>query len=268
MRISEVYRGVALVAVLGFAGQALAFDVKSLNADSSPQEALQGGLELYRQGDKTTAFEALNFAAEKGDPIAQWQTAKMLAEGDGVKQDDYKAFELFSEIADAHADDSPGDPSSRFVSKAFVALGDYYQRGIPNTDVKADPTRARQIYSHAASIFGDADAQYSLARMYFTGEGGERDPVQAARWSKLSADKGNVAAQALLGHLLFEGDEGLARQPVLGLMYLSVARERAKPADAWIFEMQEQAVSVATENERRTAMALADDWLARYAKTK
>jgi TPR repeat protein len=104
--------------------------------------------------------------------------------------------------------------------------------------------------------------------MYFTGEGGERDPVQAARWSKLAADKGNVAAQALLGHLLFEGDDGIARQPVLGLMYLSVARERAKPAQAWIFDMQEQAVSVATEDERRTAMALADDWITKYGKKK
>ena len=37
-----------------------------------------------------------------GDP-GYGETAKMLAEGDGVKQDDYKAFELFSEVADAMA---------------------------------------------------------------------------------------------------------------------------------------------------------------------
>ena len=125
MRISDAYRCVAFAAVLGFAGQAFAFDVKSLNADTSPQEALQGGLELYRKGDKSTAFEALNFAAEKGDPIAQWQTAKMLAEGDGVKQDDYKAFELFSEIADAHADDqrvAADVPAQRFRGDARRAV--------------------------------------------------------------------------------------------------------------------------------------------------
>jgi TPR repeat protein len=90
--------------------------------------------------------------------------------------------------------------------------------------------------------------------------------VQAARWSKLSADKGNIDAQALLGHLLFEGDDGIDRQPVLGLMYLTIASERARPTDRWIFDMQEEAVSVATENERRTAMALADDWLAKSKK--
>ena len=32
--------------------------------------------------------------------------------------------------------------------------------------------------------------------------------------------------------------------------------------------MQEQAVSVATEDERRTAMALADDWITKYGKKK
>ena len=93
----------------------------------------------------------------------------------------------------------------------------------------------------------------------FQGEGGDRDPLQAARWAKLAADKGDADAQALLGHLLFEGD-GVPRQPVLGLMYLTIARSKADPTDRWIFDMQERAVSIATENERRTAMALAGDW--------
>ena len=154
----------------------------------------------------------------------------MYAEGDGVKRDDYKAFELFSEIADAHADDSPTEPNARFVSSAFVALGGYYRKGIPEHRGEAGPDpRARRSIAYAASYFGDADAQLNLARMYYDGEGGDRDPLQAARWAKLAADKGNVGAQALLGHLLFEGD-GVERQPVLGLMYLTVARDRANRA--------------------------------------
>jgi len=267
MRICDAFCGVAVAAALGFAGQALAFDVKNINPDTPPAEAFKYGFDAYKQGDKLTAAEALNFAAEKGHPAAQWKLGRMYAEGDGIKQDDYRAFELFSEIADAHAEDSPNEPSARFVSNAFVALGGYYQKGIPN-QIKADPTRARQFYSYAASYYGDDEAQLNLARMYFAGEGGDRDPLQAARWAKLAADKGNVAAQALLGHLLFEGDEGLARQPVLGLMYLSVARDRAKKSDEWIFQMQEEAVSVATESERRTAMALADDWMKQNPKKK
>ena len=268
MRTCNRYRVLAFVGVLGLAGQALAFDPNtSLNPDTSPQAALQQGLELYRKGDKAVAFEALNFAAEKGDPIAQWKAGQMLADGDGVQRDDFKAFEMFSDLADAHADDNPGEPSSRFVSRAFVALGRYYLTGIPNTEIRPDPIRARQIYSHAALIYGDGDAQYNLARMYFTGEGGDRDPVQAVKWAKQAADKCVVEAQALLGHILFEGDDGVDRQPVRGLTYLLVANARAPRDDAWITEMQEEAVSVATEQERRKSVALVGDWLGRCGKS-
>jgi hypothetical protein len=258
MLISSALRPVVVCALLGFAGHAFAFDPNS--PDASPAEAFQFGFDAYRQGDKVTAAEALGFAAEKGHPIAQWKLGRMYAEGDGITRDDYKAFEYFSEIADAHADDSPSGANARFVSNAFVALGNYYRNGIPNSDVKPDLDRARQIFAYAASYFGDADAQLNLARMYYEGEGGDRDTLQAARWAKLAADKGNVGAQALLGHLLFEGD-GIKREPVVGLMFLTIARDRASPSQKWIFEMQEEALSVATESERRTAIALADDWL-------
>jgi hypothetical protein len=247
-------------AVLGLAGHAYAFDISNPPPDTSPAEAFQFGFDAYRQGDKVTAVEALGFAADKGHPIAQWKLGRMYAEGDGITRDDYKAFEYFSEVADAHADDSPSEPNARFVSNAFVALGTYYKIGIPNSDIRPDLDRARQIFAYAASYFGDAEAQLNLARMYYEGEGGDRDTLQAARWAKLAADQGNVGAQALLGHLLFEGD-GIKREPVVGLMFLTIARDRATPSEQWIFEMQEEALSVATESERRTAIALAEDWL-------
>lgn len=260
MQISSVLRPIVICAVFGAAGPVLAFDPNNPSPEASPAEAFQYGFDAYRQGDKVTAAEALGFAAEKGHPIAQWKLGRMYAEGDGITRDDYKAFEYFSEIADAHADDNPSEPGARYVSDAFVALGNYYKSGIPDTDIKPNLGRARQIFNYAASYFGDDEAQLNLARMYYEGLGGDRDPLQAARWAKLAADKGNVGAQALLGHLLFEGD-GVKREPVVGLMFLSVARERADPSQRWIYEMQEEAVSVASESERRTAIALAEDWM-------
>ena len=251
-----------LVAVLGFAGTAFAFDMKNLDADMPPAEAFKFGFDAYKQGDKRTAAEALGFAAEKGHPIAQWKLGSMYAAGDGIERDDYRAFELFKGVADAHAEDSPNEPGARFVSNAFVRLGSYYREGIPNTAVKPDLGRAREIFGYAASYFGDPEAQLNLARMYYSGEGGERNPLQAARWAKLSADKGNVGAQALLGYMLFQGD-GVPRQPVVGLMYLSVARDRAPPGEQWIFDFQEQALSVATEEERRSALTAAADYMQR-----
>ena len=45
-------------------------------------------------------------------------------------------------------------------------LTSYYLNGIPNSAIKADPERAREMFSYAASYFGNADAQYDLARLY------------------------------------------------------------------------------------------------------
>jgi len=90
----------------------------------------------------------------------------MYADGNGVAQDDLRAFEYFSRIVGAHAEDSPSAPQAAIIANAFVALGRYYLNGIPNSKVAADPARAREMFSYAASYFGNADAQYDLARLY------------------------------------------------------------------------------------------------------
>lgn len=269
MRIGVAFGVKAIMGLLAAglcSAAAFAFDAKHMDENFSPGEAFRFGFNAYKQGDKSTAVEALTYAADKGHAIAQWKLGRMYAEGDGLKKDDSKAFKLFSEIVNVHGEDNPNAPSARFVSNAFVELGGYYRNGIPGSDMAPDLGRARSMYAYAASYFGDPDAQLALARMYYDGEGVERDPLQAARWAKLAADKGNVGAQALLGHMLFEG-EGIERQPVLGLMFLSLARDRA-PGQDWILRMHEQAFSVADETERRTALALAEKWETKNASAQ
>jgi TPR repeat protein len=275
MRIFETIIGGATLAIaIGLAGTAMAQDAHAANSAAAqdmhtldtetPNDAFRMGYSAYQAGDKTTAVEALQFAANKGHPMAQWKLGRMYASGDGIERDPLKAFELFSEVANAYADENPRAPSAPFVADAFVALGTYYRDGIPGSNVKPDFRRARQMFTYAASYFGDADAQLNLAHMYNEGEGGDRDPRQAVRWAKLAADKGNIAAQAMLGNLLFQGD-GVQRQPVIGLMFLTVASERAGQDEQWIRDMQEEAFSLASETERRTATALAAEWMAKNA---
>ena len=91
---------------------------------------------------------------------AQWKVGRMYADGDGVPQDDMRAFNYFSQIANTHPDESPGTPQARLVANAFVALGRYYLSGIPDSTIKPDAARAREMFAYAASYFGDADAQY------------------------------------------------------------------------------------------------------------
>ncbi|HEX2257182.1 MAG TPA: tetratricopeptide repeat protein [Afifellaceae bacterium] len=235
-------------------------EAAALDPNLSPSEAFRSGYQAYKAGDKATALEALNFAAEKGHPAALWKLGRMYATGDLVAEDDKKALELFSKVANEYADGNPHGPDAPFVSDAFVTLGSYYQQGIPGA-VTADPGRARRYYSYAASYFGDPDAQYSLAGMFLGGQGGAKNARQAARWFKLAARKGHVGAQAEFGHMLYEGI-GIDRRPVEGLMWLSVAH-LTSPGDPIIQARHEGAFSTASEDQRRKAMQMAEDWLAR-----
>ena len=122
-----------------------------------------------------TSLTSLQYAAEGGHPVAQWKLGRMYADGDGVTQGDLLAFDYFSRIANAHAEDSPSAPQAAIVANAFVALGRYYLSGIPNSKIKSDPERAREMFSYAASYFGNADAQYDLARLYLNGVGMPRE---------------------------------------------------------------------------------------------
>jgi TPR repeat protein len=202
----------------------------------------------------------LEYAAENGHPMAQWKLGRMYAEGDGVPQDDLRAFEYFSRIANAHADDSPGTPQARFVANAFVALGHYYLEGIPKTRVKPDAARARQMFSYAASYFGDAEAQFNLARLYIDGNGAPKDTRQAARWLYSAAQKGQYQAQAQLGSMLFAGD-GVPRQSARGLMWLTLAKDAAPPDQVWVNKLYDSAFTQATDDERSLALVYLERWL-------
>ena len=169
---------------------------------------------------------ALQYAADQGQPVAQWKLGRMYAEGDGVPHDDLRAFDYFSQIANTHPDEAPGTPQARFVANAFVALGHYYLTGIPNTKIAADPARARDMFGYAATYFGDADAQYELGRLYLNDT--PSDPHQAARWFQLAATKGHCRAEVALGDMLFQG-QAVPRQAARGLMWLTLGRDCAGP---------------------------------------
>jgi hypothetical protein len=228
-------------------------------APITPFEALRSGTRALKDGHKEKALVSLEYASEQGVVAAQWKLARMYAEGDGVEQSDLRAFDYFSRIADAHADDSPGTPQARFIANAFVALGHYYRDGIPASDVRRDVGRARQMYAYAASYFGDPDAQYHLARLMLDGAATYRDPLQAARWLKAAANKGQYQAQAVLGRLLFKGEPGVPRQAARGLMWLALASSNA-PSETWIGDLYAAAFKQATEDER----AIAGDMLVRW----
>lgn len=244
--------GVALLGLAASAQSGFAFDIKENPTKSNnPFEVF---FSAYKSGHKDEAVKALRYAAEQGHPGANWKLARMYADGDGVPEDDFAAYQIFEKIVRDGVD--PGSQNESYVADALTALASYVQRGIPGTHVKSNPPMARDLYVQAASSFGDPVAQYELGKMLLAGEGGERNAVQAARWFRLSAQKGYANAQAMFGNILFQ-----AGKTVQGLAMLTLAFERCAVHDkAWIRDMQEQAFSVAGEADRRNAVALAGRW--------
>jgi TPR repeat protein len=250
----------ALVAAvtLGSAGGALAFDEKAAKAQSSPWAVFRFGFSAYKSGHKDQAVEAYRYAAENGQIGATWKLARMYAEGDGVARNDYEAFKFFNEIA--QQDVEPGSPEESYVSDALVALAGYLKEGIPGSPVTANPVAAQEFYMRAAANYRNPVAQFEMGKMFLSGEGGVKASVrQAGRWFQLAAEKGHAGAQATLGNLLFQSGK-----VVRGLAMMTAALDRANPDDrAWIRSMQEEAFSLADEADRRTAIALAEDILAK-----
>src|SRR3979409_2245116 len=208
MRIFERIIFALILGATPVAGPGFAFDGARVAPDVAiPVVSAQPGAaaalkKAIPPSTTDTSLTSLQYAAEGGHPVAQWKLGRMYADGDGVTQDDLRAFEYFSRIANQHAEDSPSAPQAAIVANAFVALGRYYLNGIPNSKIKWDPDRAREMFSYAASYFGNADAQYDLARLYLRGVGSSRDDFRyGARWLRLAPQEAPPQGRASLGRM-------------------------------------------------------------------
>jgi len=198
----------------------------------------------------------LKYAAENGNLAAQWKLGRMYQTGDGVPQDPYAAFNFFKQLAERYRDVRPNSANWQFSANAFVALGNYYKDGIPESGVVADWNQARIMYTTAAMVFGHPEAQFELGRMELDQASSASGRRHALRMLRTAYRKGHIGAQALLGHVLFQG-EYMQRDAVRGLAMLSEARENAGPLHLeWISALQEEDFSLASEGERRRAIEI------------
>ena len=118
---------------------------------------------------------------------------------------------LFRKLADENADIDPDDDHRAPVRGQGVdrARGVCAQRACKDIGVAPNPRRAANYLHHAAIFFGDKEAQFELAKLYLSGEGGERRraarpalPVGAQR-AELSCRAG-VAGRAVVEGTLRE----------------------------------------------------------------
>jgi TPR repeat protein len=202
---------------------------------------------------------ALEDAALAGQPMALYQLGLMYEAGEGVQKDRVRAFGYFSQIADEHADTAPRGVEADIVAQSFLKVGEYYRQGLPEAGIPKNEAYSNKLILHAASYFGDADAQFRVGQLYLNDADLGDSPLQSARWLNLAARKGHAGAQAKLGNMLFNG-MGLAADPIEGLMWLTVASRRSAGTmeEGWIGELLNNAMSVATPEQRKQAVELAD----------
>ncbi len=91
---------------------------------------LRGFRQSYDSGDKSAALRQLETAAEQGNVAARWKAARMLADGDGVQRDDYRAFRHFARIVERHGEEGRESINAGAVADSLVALGVYWRNGI------------------------------------------------------------------------------------------------------------------------------------------
>jgi TPR repeat protein len=255
-------RANALISI--FVGSALMLSAVPLaqaqTAVDAAQElasALDGAGGGISSADQIASLEA---AAAAGDPMALYQLGLMYESGEGVPQDKAKAFGYFAQIADQHAEAAPYAREAGVVANSFVKVAEAYQEGIEEAGIAKDESKSIRMIMYAATYFGDAEAQYKVGMAYEDEAELGDNPLQSARWYALAARKGHVGAQANLGNLLFNGEGGVEANPVEGLMWLTVASRHAAGTidQAWIDEMLNSAMSIATPEQRAQAVEMAD----------
>jgi hypothetical protein len=165
---------------------------------------------MYQNGNgiQRSYAEAVRWyhkAAIQGDAVAQNSLGLMFQNGHGVSQNNSEAVKWYrksaeqgnvdaqSNLREIQQNDDTGDGQSRYE---FVSVDD---GDVPPDDVE-DVSRCRK-----AAEQGNADAQYRLGNMFFTGKGVDEDNEEAIKWYRKAAGQGQADAQYQLGEIYYWG---------------------------------------------------------------
>jgi TPR repeat protein len=252
MSISSVAGGMALALMATVPSSAQT----AADAAGDFARALDGGGVIVSDD---TYLSALESDAAAGRPLAMWQLGTMYENGQGVGKDPVKAFGYYSQIAIQHADTAPRGLEADIVARSFVKLGDYFREGAPEVGINQNPNEYHRMLMHAATYFGDAEAQYRVGVLYQQEEGLGLSPTLSARWLQYAANKGHCLAQARLGELLYNGMSGYSPRPAEGLMWLNVAQATCigTPDQASADTLLANAMRSASPDVREAAITMA-----------
>jgi len=137
--------------------------VKAQDADKLYKE----GKALYDKKAYKEAVPKLQAAANKGHKKAQYRLGRCYDKGNGVAEDEAKAYAWYAKSA------------AQNYHKAQYQLGRCYKKG---KGVAKDHKKAVRYFLLSARQ-DNADAQLALAKCYLKGKGVEEDHKKAKQWA-------------------------------------------------------------------------------------
>jgi TPR repeat protein len=85
---------------------------------------------------------------------------------------------------------------------------------------------------------GNAEAEYELARAYYTGTGVAKDSKLGLEWLRKSAGQGHAGAEFALAVMYLKGEQSVSQNPhEAALWFRKAARQQNKPAQASLSQM-------------------------------
>ena len=108
-------------------------------------------------------------------------------------------------------------------AEAQSSLGLLYATG---DGVQRDDVQAA-VWTRKAAEQGEADAQFGLGYLYFAGQGVPQDYAQAAIWYRKAAEQGEVMAQFNLG-LLYSNGQGVPQNDEQAAIWIHKAAEQGE----------------------------------------
>jgi uncharacterized protein len=187
-----------------------------LDADRGNAEAQSDLGSWYEYGygvakDLVEAAKWYRKAADQGDSDAESALGKFYANGISVKKDVIEAAKWYRKAADQ------GD------SDAEILLGVCYERG---AGVEQDADEAAKWYDKGVDTTG---RPMTLAFKYLSGDGVEKDTVEAVTLFRVAADRGDVDALDELGDIYLYGF-GVKKDAVEAVEWYRRAAEQGNSA--------------------------------------
>ncbi len=235
------------------------------------QAAFEKGLNAYKVGAYDVALPALAEAATKGGDqarfFAEFYLARIYSDNTGALSNHSKAYMTFRKLADENADVDPDDDQrAPFVAKALIALAGYVRTGVREIGLRPNPQRAIDYLHHAATFFGDKDAQFELARTYLSGDGPSDDVKRGLHYLSVLTEQSYPAAQAFLAELLWRGRH-VKKDEQRALALITMAVENAPAHERiWIDETYQSIFCATTQGTRQEADGIVARWRRVFAR--